>query len=35
MNIIKNIYNNKFYDNKKILITGGTGTFGNILTKFF
>ena len=35
MEIIKKVYNIKFYDNKKILITGGTGTLGNILTDFF
>jgi len=35
MEIIKKVYNNKFYDSKKILITGGTGTLGNILTEFF
>ena len=35
MSIIKEIYNSSFYDNKNILITGGTGTLGNILTDFF
>lgn len=35
MEIIKKVYNNNFYDNKKILITGGTGTLGNILTSYF
>lgn len=34
MNIIKEIYNKNFYDNKTILITGGTGTLGNILTDY-
>ena len=35
MEIVKKVYNIKFYDNKKILITGGTGTLGNILADFF
>jgi len=35
MDIIKQIYNKEYYNNKKILITGGTGTLGNILTDFF
>ena len=35
MEIIKKVYNIEFYNNKKILITGGTGTLGNILTEFF
>lgn len=35
MDIIKHIYNKEYYTNKKILITGGTGTLGNILTDFF
>jgi len=35
MSIIKEIYDSSFYDNKNILITGGTGTLGNILTDFF
>jgi UDP-N-acetylglucosamine 4,6-dehydratase/5-epimerase len=35
MNIIKEMYNSSFYDNKNIMITGGTGTLGNILTDFF
>ena len=34
MNIIKKVYNLDFYKEKKILITGGTGTLGNILTEF-
>ena len=35
MSIIKSIFDNNFYDNKKILITGGTGTLGNVLTDYF
>ena len=35
MDIIKKTYNSDFYDNKKILITGGTGTLGNILSEHF
>lgn len=34
MNIIKQNYNISFYDNKKILITGGTGSLGNILSEY-
>ena len=35
MEIIKKIYNTNFFDSKNILITGGTGTLGNILTEYF
>jgi UDP-N-acetylglucosamine 4,6-dehydratase len=35
MDIVKNIYNKNYYDNKNILITGGTGTLGNVLIDFF
>ena len=35
MEIIKKIYDKNFYDKKTILITGGTGTLGNILTQYF
>lgn len=35
MDIIKTIHNCNYYDNKNILITGGTGTLGNVLTDFF
>lgn len=35
MNITKNIFNVNFFDKKNILITGGTGTLGNVLTEFF
>lgn len=35
MDIVKQIYNKEYYSNKRILITGGTGTLGNILTDFF
>merc|ERR1712166_57571 len=35
MEITKNIFNSTFFDNKNILITGGTGTLGNVLTTFF
>lgn len=34
MEIIKKVYNTDFYKDKNILITGGTGTLGNILTTF-
>lgn len=34
MEIVKKVYDTQFYDNKKILITGGTGTLGNILTDY-
>ena len=34
MEIIKKVYQNNYYDNKNILITGGTGTLGNILTTY-
>ena len=35
MKIIKDVFDNKFYDDKVILITGGTGTLGNVLITFF
>ena len=36
MSIIKTCFNNnEYFDNKNILITGGTGTIGNILTEYF
>ena len=36
MSITKTLFNNNdFFDNKNILITGGTGTIGNILTEYF
>lgn len=35
MEILKDIYNKNFYNNKSILITGGTGTLGNVLVDFF
>ena len=34
MEIIKKVYNTDFYKDKNILITGGTGTLGNILTTY-
>ena len=34
MLIIKKVYQNDYYENKNILITGGTGTLGNVLTDF-
>ena len=35
MNILKLPNDCSYFDNKNILITGGTGTLGNILTQFF
>lgn len=35
MGITKTIFNSNFFDDKNILITGGTGTLGNVLTHFF
>jgi UDP-N-acetylglucosamine 4,6-dehydratase/5-epimerase len=35
MNILNQLDDYTYYDNKNILITGGTGTLGNILTTFF
>lgn len=35
MSILKNIYNNNYFDNKSILITGGSGTIGNQLIEYF
>ena len=35
MSITKELFNKQYFDNKSILITGGTGTLGNTLTKHF
>ena len=35
MRIIKDIFNITYFCNKNILITGATGTIGNILVNFF
>lgn len=35
MRIVKDIYNKNFFNNKNILITGGTGTLGNVLVEYF
>ena len=35
MKIIKDIFNVVYFNNKNILITGGTGTIGNMLVNFF
>ena len=35
MKVIKEIFNNQYFDNKNILITGGTGTLGHVLSEHF